>query len=181
VTPHQIRGTVKQAKGQVREIRESLGTPQEPGPFRVVARKSQASWLSTLPMREDATEYLETGRDVRDRLTAADRGFWLWWGDRSDDQMPTAYRAITTDVYALKAELRELERWLIPLTNLRPRKQPKPRRKWQEWTPDSAQEALTAWATEHGRRPTARDLTDPALPSYGTVHKLLGGLPDPVE
>lgn len=54
---------------------------------------------------------------------------------------------------------------------------PKPaRRKWQRWDESTAGEALYAFEYEHGRLPTARELTDPELPSYGTVRRLFGGL-----
>lgn len=49
-------------------------------------------------------------------------------------------------------------------------------RKYRRRPDDEALAALETWADEHGRWPTKAELTDPALPSWGTVHRRWGGL-----
>ncbi|MEK6328316.1 MAG: hypothetical protein AABM66_12460 [Actinomycetota bacterium] len=62
------------------------------------------------------------------------------------------------------------------LAGLRKPGPPMPPRKWRRWTEAEARAALVEWANVCERWPGKGDLADAGLPSYGTVHRLFGGL-----
>jgi hypothetical protein len=111
-----------------------------------------------------------------------------------DADFPPRLDRLFTEVSAMRNDLARLEWRARRLAQMKPKRPSKrqraaqaaqrrtrrpepPRRKYQQWTADDAQAALHNWARAHGRPPTARDLTDPDLPSWGTVRKLFGGMP----
>lgn len=178
--PTSVDGTLRKVKGELRYIEPELAA------LRTVIgnrRLAGGDWTDLLPLRRDADELLFRIKLARRWIAVAERGFERWWWDRPMAQhrdMPPGYRKRLLALHTLRHKLTALERQARRASKARPRRQPKPKppaRKWREWTPDAAREAMDTWAAVHGRRPSARDLTDPALPSWGSVRKLFGGLP----
>jgi hypothetical protein len=174
---HHFDGTIKQAKGEARRIAADVDEARD---ARNRLRRIRPPMLELVwwdNVTKPARTALAELRPLRRRVAAAQarclsRGDWKpgHWA-RLDVLMDEAY-ALSRDVARIMQRARRVGAARPP----RPPAPRAPRRKHRSWTPKSAHAALAGWAAEHGRWPRARDLTDPDLPSYGTVHALLGGL-----
>lgn len=173
-----FQGTVRQAKGEAREIAVAVDEARD---ARAVLRRMRAPWYEwerhvTKPGCEaldDLSGLLRRVASAQARCEMDPRGSW-------PSGLEKRLRNLIFEADALRSDVRLIRDRAQRLATAKPPSQPqwRERRKHRPWTAEAATHALDAWAAEHGRRPRARDLTHPDLPSYGTVHALLGGLTD---
>jgi hypothetical protein len=174
-------GTVRQAKGEVQRLASELDEVRRArGVLRGYPALPPLLWHRevTLAAREIKTD----AQAVRKRIVDAEQRLWTSPAikfpghERSRDKLSDEIDMLRMEFGRIAAAAKRIEKARPP--RKRPPAREKPaRRKYVRWTVDSARAALAAWEEQHGRVPTARDLTDRNLPSYGTVHRLLGGLP----
>lgn len=176
-----FEGTVRQAKGEVKRLRIQV---DEIRLGRDVLRRRGCPWYEwhreiIVPAREALLEVRQTRRRV---VLAQQRAFQGAYGKRPhlDDRC----QELEAQADEVLDDLTTLKRHALRASKAKHHERiptPAPRRTARRWTVDSAKEAIELWEFEHGQPPKARDLASPTMPSWGTVHKLFGGLPGPAN
>lgn len=165
-------------KSMNRYTRDVLSLEDQADVLARVARR-RLPYKAMFELREDIEELRADVRKIRDSIRDRQAMAWAW----SEHKRPTPsmyLRDTQKKADTLLGRLAEVARRLARMARNAGRRKIKAlpeRRKWRTWTEGDARAAIDAWAAEHGHRPRARDLTDPELPSLGTVQKLLGGVP----
>ena len=183
--PHRLlrslRGTIQQAVGVAREADTKVNEARNARDAlrRVRPPMVALEWQKNVrrPARdglEDLDGLLRRVANAQTRCEMDPRRPWLPGLESRLDDLVRQADALRLDVALIRQRAKRAAASKPP-PERRPGQHPQ-RRKHRPWTAETAREALDTWAAEHGRRPRARDLTDPEMPSYGTVHALLGGL-----
>jgi len=138
-----------------------------------------ASWPAVAKRREMATEMREDVRTTRLAILERERRI-VAASMAKHGRLTGSVEEDLLRAEALRGRLDTLDRRLYRAERCKARPAPRTtrprRRKWRRWTVEDALGELAAWEDEHGRPARARDLTDPSLPSFGTVHRLFGGM-----
>lgn len=197
-----VRGMLRRASGGPKARRAPYRRVQFRGSLRQIVRATnevERELDKSLPQmpkgsrdyRDEAQRILDAIDRLQRRLTQR-RAQARYW---ADPQGPRAWGRLTprdredaataVETAAALRKLRQGAKRAVavplrpPIGTFQPQRPSRPPARRRRWEADEAYQALLDWTARNGRTPKATDLpNDPTLPSYATVHNLLGGLTD---
>lgn len=192
-----LRGMLRRASGGAR----SPGKPYLRGSMRSsvgytvrATNEIETELRYALPQyRPGSREYRDEAQDLLDRIDTLSRRlvahrakarYWAEergaWGKLTNRDRTLAATAVETQRRLTKLRQRAKRAVAVPIdigfSEPRPKATPAKR---PRWTGNEAWAALVEYTRLNGRPPRASDFpNNPSLPSYATIHTLLGGLSD---